>query len=250
MIANFSIWLENREEIGDVYWGPYSFVTEENGLLKITADDLPEPLYVPVQNNVTNIGYGPLNKNLSPPWVKYFKYRNEMGKNIITYAENRAVDCIPYNKTNNAFYLINRLKDPKGLAIPGGFFDNAADGFSATNPPEPVVVAPKAAARELSEETGASVSGSGLIYLGEFDASGSDKREKNVKTWAYIYEVPDKDILSFKFGDDATQAPGSISMLNKGLKGWYSLKELPNMAFQHHNKILATALIKIKGVKS
>lgn len=94
---NFTNWLENREEIGDVYWGPYSFVTEENGLLKITADDLPEPLYVPVQNNVTNIGYGPLNKNISPPWVKYFKYRNEMGKNIITYAENRAVDCIPFD---------------------------------------------------------------------------------------------------------------------------------------------------------
>lgn len=245
----FTTWLENRETTGNVYWGPYSFVTEENGYYKVVTDDLPEGLYVPVTNNITNIGYGPLNKKLSPPWVKYFEYTNENGKNIITYAENRAVDCVPYNKSNNAVYLINRLKDPKGLAIPGGFFDNAEDGFSATSPPNPTAVAPKAAARELSEETGASVSGAGLVYLGEFDASGSDKREKSVKTWAYLYEVPDKEILSFKFGDDATQAPGSMSMINKGLKGWYALNELPNMAFQHHNKILVAALNKIRGVQ-
>lgn len=245
---NFTNWLENIESLKSIYWGPYSLVTIEGGYIKVLADDLPEPLYIPEKNNVTNIGYGPINTKLSPPWVKYFEYTKENNKNIITYVENRAVDCVPYNAKNNAVYLINRLKDPKGLAIPGGFFDNAADGFSATNPPKPTVVAPKAAARELSEETGASVSGAGLNYLGEFDASGSDKREKNVKTWAYLYEVPDKDILSFKFGDDASQAPGSTSMISKGLKGWYSLNELPNLAFQHHNKILSAVLNKI-GVK-
>ena len=231
------------------YWGPYSLVTIEGDFIKVNADDLSEPLYVPRQNNVTNVGNGPINQKLTPPWVKYFEYVKQGDKNIITYAENRAVDCVPYSRSNNAVYLINRNKDPKGLAIPGGFFDNKEDGFSANNPPKPTTVAPKAAARELGEETGAAVNASGLVYVGEFDASNSDRREKNVKTWAYIYEVPDGELHNFKFGDDASQAPGSPSMIEKGLKGWYSVNEMPNLAFAHHNTILKFALSHIAGLK-
>ncbi len=102
-----------------VYWGPYSLVTIEGDFIKVTADDLSEPLYISMQNNVTNIGNGPINQKLNPPWVKYFEYVKQGDKNIITYAENRAVDCVPYSRSNNAVYLINRNKDPKGLAIPG-----------------------------------------------------------------------------------------------------------------------------------
>lgn len=243
---DFRFFLEEQERTGSPmkYWGPYSLVTLEDDYLKILADDLGY-LYVPKINNVTNIGNGPINQRLNPPWVKYFEYVRQGDKNILTYAENRAVDCVPYNRTNNAFYLINRNKEPKGLAIPGGFFDNKEDGFSTKNPPSPTTVAPKAAARELGEETGASIDPSRLIYIGEFNAGKSDTREKNVKTWAYLYEVPDQELRNFKFGDDASQAPGSASMVQKGLKGWYSANEVPSLAFAHHNPILRSALQRV-----
>jgi ADP-ribose pyrophosphatase YjhB (NUDIX family) len=242
MMLGFSAWIEQTSSIK--YWGPYSMVTVEGEFLKIEADALGY-LYVPVRNNVTNIGNGPINQKLNPPWVKYFEYVRQDGKNIITYAENRAVDCVPYSRSNNAVYLINRNKDPKGIAIPGGFFDNKEDGFDANNPPIPTQVAPRAAARELGEETGASVDASRLVYVGEFDAGGSDKRERHVKTWAYLYEVPDGDIRSFRFGDDASQALGSTSMVKRGLKGWYAMDEVPALAFGHHNMILKSVISRI-----
>jgi hypothetical protein len=105
-IQTFYDWLENAS-LSKKYWGPYSLVTIEGEYIKIAADDLGD-LYVQIQNNVTNIGNGPINQRLNPPWVKYFEYTQQGDKNIITYAENRAVDCVPYSRSNNAVYLINR----------------------------------------------------------------------------------------------------------------------------------------------
>jgi ADP-ribose pyrophosphatase YjhB (NUDIX family) len=219
------------------YWGPVSRVSREEGLVRIEADHLGEPLYG--HESTTTLANGPFGKVLSPPWNKYFVYqKDERGRNVITYAENRAVDCVPYNRTHNAVYLITRLKSPTGLAIPGGFFDNDADGFKATNPPPAASVAPKSAARELNEETGSNVDPADLRFVGEFDGAGSDEREKHVRTWAYTYLVPDEEMPSFRFGDDAAQAQGSEDMAEKGFKGWYSLGNIPPLAFGHHDRII------------
>jgi len=136
--------------------------------------------------------------------------------------------------------LINRKASPVGLAIPGGFFDTH-DGIDSNNPTDPESIGRKAAARELQEETGAKINPGELSYIGRFRTGDSDSREKNFYVWAYFYRVPDESIRSFKFGDDAGQAPGSPSLQRDGLKGWYKLDEIPSLAFPHHMDIIKQA---------
>lgn len=230
---NFKDWLFENTNLE--YWGSYSRVDDIGESLVIRADELSEPLYLSKSSSFTYIDKWPVGKNLSPPWNKYFQYiKDSSGRNIVTYTENRAVDVVCYNKSNNAVYLINRNHKPTGLALPGGFFDNDEDGFDANNPPEPSRIGRIAAARELKEETRANVNPNELSYIGQFLTGSSDTREKTFKVWAYSYIVPDDKMTYFKYGDDASQAPGNI-----GIKGWYSLENIPNLAFDHHKEIIS-----------
>lgn len=234
----FKSWLTENSHLE--YWGPYSRVDDKGDFLIIRADSLSEPLYLPKSSDFTYIDKWPLGKNLSPSWNKYFQYtKDHSGKNIVTYTENRAVDVVCYNKSHNAIYLIKRNHPPIGLALPGGFFDNNGDSFDANNPPEPSKVGRVAACRELKEETGANVTPNELTFIGQFLTGSSDTREKTFKVWAYSYNVPDNKMTYFKYGDDASQAPGSDNLRNLGLKGWYELDNIPNLAFPHHKEIIS-----------
>jgi ADP-ribose pyrophosphatase YjhB (NUDIX family) len=235
-LVNFKIWLENTEL---EYWGPYYRVDFDESYLIIYANDLDSPLYLPKNATFTYINKWPVGKTLNPPWNKYFKYyKDQSGKNVVTYTENRAVDVVCYNKRYNAIYLIKRNSPPIGIALPGGFFDNQADGFSANNPPSPESVGPIAASRELREETGANINPQELTPLGTFLTGSSDTREKTFRVWAYSYDVPDGLLQSFKYGDDASQAAGSETMAGLGYKGWYELDNIPNLSFPHHKEII------------
>ena len=234
----FKSWL--LENSGLEYWGPYNRIDDNGDYLVIRATKLSDPLYLPKGSNFTYINKWPVGKNLSPPWNKYFQYiKDGSGRSIVTYTENRAVDVVCYNKSHNAIYLIKRNHPPIGLALPGGFFDNDGDGFDANHPPEPSKVGRVAACRELKEETGANVNPNELTFIGQFLTGSSDTREKTFKVWAYSYNVPDDKMTYFKYGDDASQAPGSESLRNIGLKGWYGLNEIPNLAFPHHKEIIS-----------
>jgi len=238
---NFRKWLYS-EGSGLEYWGPYSRVDDDGEYLLVKADSLREPLYIPKDAGFTYINKWPVGKNLNPPWNKYFRYRKDSsGRNVVEYVENRAVDVVCYNRTHGAVYLITRKSAPVGLALPGGFFDNEADGFDANNPPDPAAVGRNSAARELQEETGVSLNPGNLGFVGEFLTGSSDTREKVFKVWAYSHEVPDETMTSFRFGDDAGQAPGSEDMRKLGFKGWYTVGEIPSMAFPHHMKIIAAS---------
>jgi len=228
---NFKNWLFESSHLE--YWGPYSRVDDSGDFLIIRADKLSEPLYLPKSADFTYINKWPVGKNLSPSWNKYFQYfKDPSGRNIVTYTENRAVDVVCYNNNNKAVYLIQRNHPPIGLALPGGFFDNDNDGFDANHPPQPSRIGRIAAARELKEETRANVNPNELKYIGEFLTGNSDTREKTFKVWAYSYLVPDEKMKYFKYGDDASQAPG-----NFGIKGWYN--EIPELAFSHHKEIIS-----------
>ena len=245
MKYNFQEWVKLKEATSGQYWGPFSRAEKDGEFLKLTADMLGKPLYIPLNGNVAFVEKYPLNKTLNPPWVKYFQYQtSEDGKDVVTYVENRAVDCVCYSPKYNAVYLINRNAPPTGLALPGGFFD-MQDGIDPNNPPDPASIGANAAARELMEETGANISPSSLSFVGRFSTGKSDTREKNFFVWAYFYIVPEDDLNNFKFGDDASQAPGSPELQQQGLKGWYKVDQIPKLAFPHHNIILQAALAKM-----
>lgn len=238
---NFKKWLYTEGSTSE-YWGPFSRVDDDGENLVVKADSLGQPLYIPKSATFTNVGRWPVGKALSPPWNKYFRYgKDPSGRNVVEYVENRAVDVVCYSRSHAAVYLINRKGAPVGLALPGGFFDNEADGFDANSPPDPATVGRKSAARELHEETGVSLNPDGLGFVGEFTTGPSDPREKVVKVWAYAYEVPEQMMASFRFGDDASQAPGGESMRKLGFKGWYKVAEIPGMAFPHHMKIIESS---------
>lgn len=222
------------------YWGPYSKVEFNGTYLVINANELSSPLYLPKDASFTYIDKWPINKTLNPPYNKYFRYKKDHdGKNLVTYTENRAVDVVCYNNEHRAVYLINRNSPPRGLALPGGFFDNEEDGFSANNPPRPERVGPIAAARELNEETSAKVDPRDLKLIGSFLTGSSDTREKTFRVWAYFYNVDNDAMSQFKYGDDASQAPGSDKLNKMGYKGWYEIDELPNLVFPHHKEIIS-----------
>jgi ADP-ribose pyrophosphatase YjhB (NUDIX family) len=239
---NFKFWLVEEESSNREYWGPISYATKEGDYLKITADMLDKPLYIPYSDEVAYVNQYPKNKTLNPPWNKYFRYSVAPdGKYVVNYVENRAVDCLCYSPKYNAVYLIDRKAPPFGIAIPGGFFDTH-DGINVNNPSDPQTIGAVTAARELEEETGAKVSASDLSYIGRFRTDASDTREKNFYIWAYFYIVPDDMIHDFKFGDDAGQAPGSPSLQREGLNGWYEVDNIPNLVFPHHYDIIKTAM--------
>ena len=114
--------------------------------------------------------------------------------------------------------LIQRKYDPYqgAWAIPGGFvhMDESLE---------------EAARRELMEET--AVSNVYLEQLFTFGDPGRDPRTR-VITIAYIALVP-HDAIQPQAGDDAAKAD------------WFSLTELPNLAFDHQ-KIINYALTRLR----
>lgn len=124
------------------------------------------------------------------------------------------VDIIIFRQTASAtqVLLIKRSNEPfKGQwALPGGFVDKD----------EPLA---KAAARELEEET--SLKDILLTQMHTFGDPGRDPRGHTVSV-AYVGYLPDG--AEAHAGDDAAEAE------------WFSIDELPEMAFDHE-KILEMA---------
>lgn len=116
-------------------------------------------------------------------------------------------DCLVFARTDEGMklLLIQRKNEPcKGKwAFPGGFMDIDETTIDA-------------ARRELKEETGLVVGE--LHRVGIFDAVDRDPRERII-TMAY-YTILDKP-AEVSGLDDAAQAK------------WFSLTELPNLAFDH-----------------
>lgn len=108
--------------------------------------------------------------------------------------------------------LIQRAADPyKGCwALPGGFVDQDEDLEAA-------------ARRELLEETG--LEADSLVQVGAFGKPGRDPRGHTV-TVAYATVWP--SVVEARAGDDAREAQ------------WFSLRALPELAFDHDAIIAAT----------
>ncbi len=106
--------------------------------------------------------------------------------------------------------LIERINEPKGWALPGGFVDY---GESAET----------AATRELAEETG--LTARSLELLGVYSEPGRDPRFHTL-TVAYLG------------GADGTLAAGS----DAGTARWFPLHALPDQIAFDHRQIIADAV--------
>lgn len=113
--------------------------------------------------------------------------------------------------------LIERGWDPyEGCwALPGGHVDAGETSIAA-------------AARELEEETGITISVADLQQVGAFDAPGRDPRGRYVSV-AYTAILPAP--VAPTAGDDATAAR------------WWPLDELPDLAFDHADILAAAAAL-------
>lgn len=115
--------------------------------------------------------------------------------------------------------LIKRKRWPfEGMwAIPGGF----------VNPDESLE---DAAERELKEETGV-----GDVYLEQLYTFGDPGRDPRTRVITVVYyALMRSDRLRLRAADDAADA------------GWFSLHDLPELAFDHH-KILSYTLQRLRG---
>lgn len=128
-------------------------------------------------------------------------------------------DAIIFKRIDGEYNIlfIKRKNDPdKGKwALPGGFVDENED-------------LPDAAKRELQEETGLIVND--MEQLGAFGKPGRDPRHHTVSV-AYTGFAPDD--AEAVGADDAEEAQ------------WFSVKSLPQMAFDHAD-IVTLALQKHK----
>lgn len=117
------------------------------------------------------------------------------------------VDCILVagNAENRHVLLIERKNDPfkNCWAFPGGFVDNDED-------------LPKAAQRELAEETGIE-----SVLLQQFRSYGAPGRDPRGHTVSVVYFAICDELVEARAGDDASKA------------GWFSLNQLPELAFDH-----------------
>lgn len=103
--------------------------------------------------------------------------------------------------------LIKRKNEPfKGSwALPGGFIETDEEAETA-------------AARELQEETGLESQRNQLQFIDYFDAPDRDPRGRVI---SFAFGLKVEDDLRLKAGSDAQEAR------------WFSLDELPELAFDH-----------------
>lgn len=108
--------------------------------------------------------------------------------------------------------LIKRKYDPfaECWALPGGFVEQEEEILPA-------------AKRELEEETG--ITGVDLHEFGSFGRAGRDPRGRTVSIVFYTFIEPEKHNIQAQ--DDAKEF------------GWFCLKELPPLAFDHAEVIFA-----------
>lgn len=210
------------------YWGPIGAVIDRGPLLiGVLCPGVGE---IVCQRRLTKLT--PPGPAVGSQWIKYFAFVQSRGQLRALQVESRAVDAIPFDQEQKAYYLIRR-KDSGLLATAGGFID-PQDGIG-TLPLKDILRT--AAARELREETGAT--GTFLRPLGgsirEEIASGSNQvaREHITRTWAFAALMPMQALTP---ADDAQQAPGSEGLL----PGWYRVSDgIPtNLHFAHHAVIL------------
>jgi 8-oxo-dGTP diphosphatase len=120
------------------------------------------------------------------------------------------VDCIIYRKNTEDIYevvLIKRAKDPfkNKWALPGGFLEMDEELEAA-------------AKRELFEETG--IDHNALQQIFTVGTIGRDPRQRTI---SIIYSgMYDTKTMQIKAGDDASAAR------------WFSITELPPLAFDHN----------------
>lgn len=114
--------------------------------------------------------------------------------------------------------LIKRKYDPfaEYWALPGGFVEQE----------EEILFAAK---RELEEETG--ITSVCLHELGSFGRAGRDPRGRTISIVFYAFIEPEKHKIQAR--DDAKEF------------GWFSLKELPPLAFDHA-EIISAAVEDLK----
>jgi len=129
------------------------------------------------------------------------------------------VDCLILHQENDDFQilLIQRKNEPfkNHWALPGGFVD---ENETVEN----------AALRELKEETNVENIEANLV--GVFSEKGRDPRGWTVSV--AFYGIVDKSKYQAQAGDDARNI------------AWFSVKELPDLAFDH-DKIIAKTQEKI-----
>jgi 8-oxo-dGTP diphosphatase len=142
---------------------------------------------------------------------------------LFTYRYARpalGVDCLVLRQAESVVevLLIQRGNAPfKGeWAFPGGFFDMDDADVAAT------------ASRELEEETGLTVP---LTLLGVFSAKDRDPRERIISCAYYGYASLEQVPIA---ADDAAAV------------GWFNLRALPAMAFDH-GEMAAKLVALLKG---
>ena len=115
------------------------------------------------------------------------------------------VDVLVINKKTNEILLIKRLKEPfkNCWALPGGFVDENED-------------LEKAARRELFEET--NIETNEMIQIGTFGKPYRDPRGHMISV-AYQTNLIENQKVKAK--DDAKEVK------------WFSIKDLPELAFDH-----------------
>lgn len=123
-------------------------------------------------------------------------------------------DAVIFKENNgiNKVLLVLRKNEPykDQWALPGGFLEDD----------EPLKTG---ALRELKEETGLEIKD--MEQIGAFGDPGRDPRGRTISI-AFVGKIKNPDKI--KGGDDALEAK------------WFSLKELPELAFDH-SKILEAA---------
>lgn len=122
------------------------------------------------------------------------------------------VDVLVINKKTDEILLIKRLNEPfkDCWALPGGFVDENED-------------LEQAARRELFEET--NIETTEMTQIGAFGTPNRDPRGHMISV-AYQTDLIDNQIVKAK--DDAKEVK------------WFSIKDLPELAFDHLEIINST----------
>lgn len=122
-------------------------------------------------------------------------------------------DCIVVfgDGSKRQVLLIKRKHDPyaDSWALPGGFVEIDEDLLEG-------------ATRELEEETG--INGVALRQYKTFGKPGRDPRGRTISV--VFYGFVEKEQMNYQAGDDAAEA------------GWFDLKALPDLAFDHQEILL------------